>query len=308
MIEVRDLQKSYGDLLAVDRISFTACEGTVFGLLGPNGAGKSTTISCLSGLLKPTAGSVRVGGFDMSSDAVKAKASLGIVPQELAIYEDLSARENLSFWGAAYGLKGSKLKQRVEHVLNRIGLADRAGDLPKEYSGGMKRRLNFGCGLVHEPGILLLDEPTVGVDPQSREHLFELVREEKAKGTCVLYTTHYMEEAEKLCDELAIIDHGKIIASGTLNELRAEFGGNDIIQLSGSFDPPRVEQAVTELNGEVLSLDSGALLMAIKDGARNLPAILQGIGATGADIHDTRLSEPNLESLFLKLTGKELRA
>ncbi len=160
---------------------------------------------------------------------------MGIVPQELAIYEDLSARDNLAYWGAAYGLKGDRLKQRVDHVLNRIGLADRAGDLPKEYSGGMKRRLNFGCGLVHEPAVLLLDEPTVGVDPQSRERLFELVREEKAKGTCVLYTTHYMEEAEKLCDELAIIDHGKIIAAGTLNELRAEFGGNDIIQLSGSF-------------------------------------------------------------------------
>lgn len=308
MIEVKDLQKSYGDLVAVNRVSFSASEGTIFGLLGPNGAGKSTTISCLSGLLKPTAGSIKVGGFDMSSDAVKAKASLGIVPQELAIYEDLSARENLAFWGAAYGLKGAKLKQRVDHVLNRIGLTDRAGDLPKEYSGGMKRRLNFGCGLVHEPAILLLDEPTVGVDPQSRERLFDLVREEKAKGTCVLYTTHYMEEAEKLCDELAIIDHGKIIASGTLNELRDEFGGNDIIQLSGSFEPSRVEQVVAELNGEVLSLETDVLMLTIKDGARNLPAILQGISDTGADIHDTRLSEPNLESLFLKLTGKDLRA
>jgi ABC-2 type transport system ATP-binding protein len=308
LIEVRNLQKSYGDLVAVDRVSFSARAGTVFGLLGPNGAGKSTTISCLSGLLKPTGGSITVGGFDMSTKALKAKASLGIVPQELAIYEDLSARDNLRFWGAAYGLKGDKLKQRVEHVLNRIGLTDRAGDLPKEYSGGMKRRLNFGCGLVHEPGILLLDEPTVGVDPQSRERLFELVREEKAKGTCVLYTTHYMEEAEKLCDELAIIDHGKIIASGTLKELQAEFGGNDIIQLSGSFDPSRVEKAVSELNGEVLSLDTDVLMMTIREGARNLPAVLQAITATGADIYDTRLSEPNLESLFLKLTGKELRA
>ena len=308
MIEVRDLQKSYGDLVAVDRVSFSARAGKVFGLLGPNGAGKSTTISCLSGLLKPTAGSVSVGGFDVSSEAVKAKTSLGIVPQELAIYEDLSARENLAYWGAAYGLKGDKLKQRVDHVLGRIGLADRGGDLPKEYSGGMKRRLNFGCGLVHEPATLLLDEPTVGVDPQSREHLFELVREEKAKGTCVLYTTHYMEEAEKLCDELAIIDHGKIIASGTLNELRAEFGGNDIIQLSGSFDPARVEQAVTGLNGEVLSLANDTLMIAIRDGARNLSAILQSITDTGAEIRDTRLSEPNLESLFLKLTGKDLRA
>ena len=192
MFKVRDLQKSYGDLVAVNRVSFAAGAGTVFGLLGPNGAGKSTTISCLSGLLKPTAGSITIGGFDMTRDAVKAKASLGIVPQELAIYEDLSAQDNLAYWGAAYGLKGSRLKQRVAHVLNRIGLTDRASDLPKHYSGGMKRRLNFGCGLVHEPRTLLLDEPTVGVDPQSRERLFDLVREEKAKGTCVLYTTHYM--------------------------------------------------------------------------------------------------------------------
>ena len=308
MIEVRDLQKSYGDLIAVNRISFSAAAGTVFGLLGPNGAGKSTTISCLSGLLKPTAGTIRVGGFDLARDAVKAKSSLGIVPQELAIYEDLSARDNLTYWGAAYGLKGDRLKQRVDQVLNRIGLMDRAGDLPKQYSGGMKRRLNFGCGLVHEPAILLLDEPTVGVDPQSRERLFDLVREEKTKGTCVLYTTHYMEEAEKLCDELAIIDHGKIIAEGTLDELRAEFGGNDIIRLTGSFEPSSVEPVVAELNAGILSLTPEVLMIAISEGARVLPAVLQAISATGADIRDTRLSEPNLESLFLKLTGKELRA
>jgi ABC-2 type transport system ATP-binding protein len=292
----------------VDHVSFSACAGSVFGLLGPNGAGKSTTISCLSGLLKPTAGSISVGGFDLATHAVKAKVSLGIVPQELAIYEDLSARDNLAYWGAAYGLKGDGLKQRVEHVLNRIGLADRAGDLPKQYSGGMKRRLNFGCGLVHEPNVLLLDEPTVGVDPQSREHLFDLVREEKAKGTCVLYTTHYMEEAEKLCDELAIIDHGKIIASGTLEALRAEFGGNDIIRLSGSFERSRVEPVLAELEAELLSLTAEDLMITLRDGARNLPAVLQAIGGTGAEIRDTRLSEPNLESLFLKLTGKDLRA
>ena len=308
MIEVKDLQKSYGDLLAVDRVSFSAGAGIVFGLLGPNGAGKSTTISCLSGLLKPTAGSISINGFDINNAAVKAKASLGIVPQELAIYEDLSARDNLAYWGAAYGLKGDALKQRVDHVLNRIGLADRADELPKQYSGGMKRRLNFGCGLVHEPKILLLDEPTVGVDPQSRERLFDLVREEKAKGTCVLYTTHYMEEAEKLCDELAIIDHGKIIASGTLNSLRAEFGGNDLIQLSGTFVQERVEQAVADLGADILSISDEVVMIAISDGARNLPAVLAAITATDAEIHDTRLSEPNLESLFLKLTGKELRA
>ena len=308
MIEVRGLQKSYGEIIAVDRISFSAGVGSVFGLLGPNGAGKSTTISCLSGLLKPTTGSIMVNGHDLAIHAVRAKASLGIVPQELAIYEDLSARDNLTYWGAAYGLKGEPLKQRVAHVLNRIGLTDRASDLPKNYSGGMKRRLNFGCGLVHEPRVLLLDEPTVGVDPQSRERLFELVREEKAKGTCVLYTTHYMEEAEKLCDELAIIDHGRIIAGGTLGELRAEFGGKDIIQLSGSFEHSSVEPVLAQLNAEILSLSSEVLMITITDGARNLSSVLQAISATGADIRNTRLSEPNLESLFLKLTGKELRA
>ena len=309
MIEVKDLQKSYGDLLAVKGVSFTAKKGTVFGLLGPNGAGKSTTISCICGLFKPTAGSVTVNGFDIIKAATKAKASLGVVPQELAIYVDLSGRDNLSYWGAAYGLKGDKLKSRVDHVLDKIGLQDRAKDLPKNYSGGMKRRLNFGCGLVHEPKVLLLDEPTVGVDPQSRGRLFDLIREEKAKGTCVLYTTHYMEEAESLCDDLAIIDHGKIIAAGTLKELRAEVGERDVIHLSGTFDVPKVEKAIAKLKpaADVLTLSNDNLVLAIKGGAARLPEVLNAVSGTGADIRDTRLTEPNLESLFLKLTGKELR-
>ncbi|MDH3645737.1 MAG: ATP-binding cassette domain-containing protein [Gammaproteobacteria bacterium] len=308
MIKVRELQKSYGDFLAVKKISFSAGEATVFGLLGPNGAGKSTAINCISGLLKPTAGTIEVGGFNVVTQAVKAKTSLGIVPQELAIYEDLSATDNLNYWGAAYGLSGTKLKDRVTYVLDRIGLTDRAKDQPKNYSGGMKRRLNFGCGLVHEPGILLLDEPTVGVDPQSRERLFELVEEEKAKGTCVLYTTHYMEEAEKLCDELAIMDHGEIIAAGTLQELRAEVGEKDIIQLSGTFDVRKVEREVARLNADALVLDTETVMISVRDGAGSLQSFLNAIVATGAVIRDTRLSEPNLESLFLKLTGKELRA
>ena len=308
MIEVQNLQKSYGDLVAVNGISFSARKARVFGLLGPNGAGKSTAINCISGLLKPTAGSVAVGGYNVVTDPVKAKASLGIVPQELAIYEDLSASDNLAYWGAAYGLKGSKLKDRVAHVLERIGLTDRAKDLPKKYSGGMKRRLNFGCGLVHEPKVLLLDEPTVGVDPQSRERLFDLVEEEKAKGTCVLYTTHYMEEAEKLCDELAIMDHGEIIASGTLQELRSAVAEKDIIQLSGTFDIAKIEPEIKRVNAEVLSLTPESVMIAIEDGAGHLQAFLNAVGTTGAVIRDTRLSEPNLESLFLKLTGKDLRA
>ncbi|MCH8203436.1 MAG: ATP-binding cassette domain-containing protein [Proteobacteria bacterium] len=310
MIEVKDLQKSYGELLAVKGVSFTARKGSVFGLLGPNGAGKSTVISCICGLLKPTAGTVTVNGFDIVGEAKKAKRSLGVVPQELAIYEDFSARDNLAYWGAAYGLKGRELKSRVAYVLERIGLQDRAGELPKNYSGGLKRRLNFGCGLVHEPEILLLDEPTVGVDPQSRERLFNLVKEERDKGTCVLYTTHYMEEAENLCDELAIIDHGKIIAAGTLKDLRAQVGESDIIQLSGTFDPIAVEAAILGLaiDSEILVLSAGTLVLAIEEAAAQLPAVLQAVSSTEAEIRETRLSEPNLESLFLKLTGSELRA
>lgn len=310
MINVSKLQKSYGDLEAVKGVSFHARAGTVFGLLGPNGAGKSTTINCISGLFKPTAGTIMVNGFNISSQAIKAKTSLGVVPQELAIYEDLSAIDNLRYWGAAYGLSGKKLKKRVAHILDRIGLTDRARDLPKKYSGGMKRRLNFGCGLVHEPKVLLLDEPTVGVDPQSRGRLFDLVREERDKGTCVLYTTHYMEEAENLCDELAIIDHGKIIAAGTLKELRAEVGENDIIQLSGAFDVKKLKAVLANLKPapEVLSLSEGNLTLALKGAAKHLPEVLGAVSSTGAEIRESRLTEPNLESLFLKLTGKDLRA
>ena len=221
MIEVQGLRKQFGDLIAVDGVSFQAEPGKIFGLLGPNGAGKTTAISCISGLLKPNEGSVRILGHDVVTQGPESRRSLGVVPQELAIYEDLSARENLSYWGSAYGLRGANLKARCESVLERIGLADRAKEPVKNFSGGMQRRLNFGCAVVHEPQALLLDEPTVGVDPQSRVRLLDMVQEEAAKGTCVLYTTHYMEEAENLCSSLAILDHGKIIAAGTLSELRA---------------------------------------------------------------------------------------
>ena len=237
MITVSQLGKRYGDLVAVDDVSLTANAGEVFGLLGPNGAGKSTTIGCISGLLTPTSGRITVLGHDVVTDGHAARRQLGVVPQELALYEDLSARENLAYWGAAYGMRGDALKRRVLEVLERIGLADRAQEPVKRFSGGMKRRLNFGCGVVHQPKVLLLDEPTVGVDPQSRVRLLELVREEVATGTCVLYTTHYMEEAQDLCHRLAIIDHGKLLAMGTLDELRALIGERDLAAPLGTLRP-----------------------------------------------------------------------
>ncbi len=239
MLTVSHLTKRYGELLAVDDISFRAPEGAIFGLLGPNGAGKSTTIGCINGLLKPGAGNITVAGFDTGTQTREAKAAMGVVPQELALYDDLTARENLMYWGGAYGLRGAQLAQRADELLRRIGLADRPKDQVKKFSGGMKRRLNFACALLHRPKVLLLDEPTVGVDPQSRVALLDLVREEVQLGTCVLYTTHYMEEAEALCDRVGIIDHGHLIAQGTLGELRKLHGERDLLRLSGVFDPAR---------------------------------------------------------------------
>jgi len=308
MIDVHDLRKQYGDLVAVDGLTFNAPAGSIFGLLGPNGAGKSTAIGCISGLLTPTSGRISVLGHDVVRDSLAAKRQLGIVPQELALYEDLNAKDNLAYWGAAYGMSGDALKKRVLDVLDRIGLADRAKEPVKRYSGGMKRRLNFGCGIVHKPKVLLLDEPTVGVDPQSRVKLLELVREETRDGTCVLYTTHYMEEAQDLCDRLAIVDHGKLLAMGTLAELRRLIGERDIVRLSGQFEPQAARKALGTIEGaEVVSAEETTLRLTLEGASRRLPAILAAVTAAGGEIQETALSQPSLEALFIKLTGRALR-
>ena len=308
MIDVQGLRKQYGDLVAVNDVSFRAEPGAIFGLLGPNGAGKTTVIGCISGLLRPDAGRVRVLGHDVATDGRAARATLGVVPQELALYDDLSARENLRYWGAAYGLRGGPLEQRVQEVLANIELADRAKEPVKRFSGGMKRRLNFGCAMVHAPRALLLDEPTVGVDPQSRVRLLEMVRDEARKGTCVLYTTHYMEEAEGLCDQLAIIDHGRIIAQGTLPELRAMVGERDLLRFVGRFEPGTVREALSHLEGvEVVQVEPSTVTLAMRDATRKLSTTLALLSEVGAELHETTLTQPNLESLFIKLTGKELR-
>ncbi len=312
MLVVEHLVKHYGDFVAVDDVSFEAKPGSIFGLLGPNGAGKSTAINCISGLLAPTAGRIVVGGHDVIKDGKAARRSLGIVPQELALYEDLPAVENLRYWGKAYGLRGRALEDRVAAVLESIGLVDRARDLPKTFSGGMKRRLNFGCGVVHEPKVLLLDEPTVGVDPQSRARLFELVDAVRDAGACVLYTTHYMEEAERFCDSLAIIDRGKLIAAGTVGELKAQLGARDALQLSGSFPTEATRTAVAALAAdladlEILSITGDALVLTLSSASLHLPKIFAAITDAGGSVSETSLRSPNLETLFLLLTGKELR-
>ena len=308
MIDVQALRKEYDGLVAVDDVTFSARPGEIFGLLGPNGAGKSTTIGCISGLLAPTGGRVHVQAHDVAREPRAAKSRMGIVPQEVALYEDLPAEENLRFWGEAYGLKGALLAERVRTVLETVGLLDRADDKVETFSGGMKRRLNFGCGIVHQPEVLLLDEPTVGVDPQSRVRLLDLVREQAAAGVCVLYTTHYMEEAEALCDRLAILDHGQIIAAGTLEELRGSMGERDLVRLTGTLDPEGVREAVRTLEGvEVVAAGPEQVALAVTGASRRLPEILTKVTATGAAVRETTVTRPSLESVFIRLTGKELR-
>jgi ABC-2 type transport system ATP-binding protein len=307
-ITVQDLVKRYGDFLAVDRVSFSARGGEIFGLLGPNGAGKSTTLGCICGLHDASSGRVSVLGHDVATEPGAAKAALGVVPQELALYEDMSARENLAFWASAYRMPRREAEARVAEVLAAVGLGDRAKEPVQKYSGGMKRRLNFACGIVHRPKVLLLDEPTVGVDPQSRVRILELVREEARRGTCVLYTTHYMEEAEALCDRLAILDHGKVIAQGTLAELRAILGERDLLRLLGTFEPASAAQALESVAGiEILQSTPEQLVLALPEASRRLPAVFAALSTAGADVRETTLSQPSLESLFIRLTGKELR-
>lgn len=308
MIKIQDLKKTYGDVVALEGISLGAQAGQIYGLLGPNGAGKSTTIGCLSGLVKPSSGSASLDGHDIQRAPASAKSVLGVVPQELALYEDLSARDNLRYWGAAYGMRGKALDDRVTEVLDQIELSDRAKEPVKQFSGGMQRRLNFGCAIVHRPKILLLDEPTVGVDPQSRRKLLGLVRELADTGTCVLYTTHYMEEAQELCDRLAVIDHGQLIAEGTLAELRESLGGRDLLRLSGSFKADGIKAALAPFEEtEVVSVDEQSLLLRMVGASRQLPALFGALSAADMHVAETTLTQPNLESLFIQLTGRELR-
>jgi ABC-2 type transport system ATP-binding protein len=308
MIEVEQLRKSYGESIAVDGVSFVARPGEIFGLLGPNGAGKTTTIGCICGLLVPSAGHVRVMGHDVVREGTAARAKLGVVPQEIALYDDMSARENLDYWGGAQGMRNPKLRERIQQVLELTGLQDRAREPVKQFSGGMKRRLNFACGVLHSPSVLLLDEPTVGVDPQSRVHLLDLVRAEAQAGTCVVYTTHYMEEAEALCDQLAIMDHGKVIAAGTLTELRSMLAERDLLKLTGFFTPQAARAAMEQIDSmEILQAEESLLLLSLPGASQKLPAIFAALASAGAEIRGTTLTQPSLESLFIKLTGKDLR-
>ena len=308
ILECRDLRKSFGDLVAVSGISFHIAEGETYGLLGPNGAGKTTTISMICGLLEGDGGEVLIDGVSLTPTSVAVKAGIGYVPQELAIYPDLTARENLRFFARLYGMGRKEANGRIDEILEITGLAERADDMSKEYSGGMKRRLNIGIGLLHHPRLLVLDEPTVGVDPQSRNAILESVERLADEGVAVLYTTHYMEEAERLCDRVGIVDLGELKAEGTRQELVRLVGEHDQVQLAATGDLSAGARVIAEIGAvrEASVRDGGIDL--IVDEARNvLPDILARTAAAGVSVRSVEVKEPDLEAVFLHLTGKALR-
>jgi ABC-2 type transport system ATP-binding protein len=336
IVTVTDLVKNFGDNTAVDGVSFAICEGEVFGLLGPNGAGKTTTISMISCLLSPTSGEVVVDGASVLTDPGKVKRALGVVPQDIALYPTLTAVENLRFWARMYGLSGKVLEERVADALTLADLADRAKEPIEKYSGGMKRRINIAAGIMHHPRVLIMDEPTVGIDPQSRNHILETVKDLNRRGMTVIYTSHYMEEVEFLCDRVGIMDRGKLIALGTIDELKRLVGDENVISVRVNELPAGALEALRALPGvssvsvaahaadaedaheaeapvdapadaeaavetgttvEVLSRDAGVVIA----------SVVTALTGSGARVTSIDVREPNLESVFLHLTGKSLR-
>jgi ABC-2 type transport system ATP-binding protein len=307
MIGVQNLSKRFGELRAVDRISFEVAPGELFGLLGPNGAGKTTTISMVSGLLRPEEGTVTLGEYNLWESPRQAKRLLGLVPQEVALYEEFSARENLFFWGGLYGVARAELKTNVDEILQRVGLAERAREPVSRYSGGMKRRLNLVIGLVHRPKVLLLDEPTVGIDPQARNAILEIIHDIARQGTTILFTTHHLEEAEKLCDRIAIMDHGQILQTGSVRELAKVVGDRDVITLRGRFSAGQIQQCLEHEPVSVLSTSEHVATLHLVSENYGLASLVGRLGQAGIELADVSVQKPTLESVFLKLTGKELR-
>ena len=302
------LTRRFGDRTAVDDVSFFVDPGETYGLLGPNGAGKTTTIRMVCGLLHRDGGSITIAGEPQSERKTAAKQFVGYVPQDVALYPDLTAAENLRFFGRLYRLRGKELAGRVAEVLDLVGLADRAGDKIESFSGGMRRRLNIGAGLLHRPRLLVLDEPTVGVDPQSRHAILESVHTLGSMGMAVLYTTHYMEEAQRLCDRIAIMDHGRLVAEGTHRELVARVAEHDRIELSASGDLEALRLALVGLIGIAsATVSENRMHILARDARSLLPRVLDMASGSGAAVNSVEVIEPDLEAVFLHLTGTALR-
>ncbi|PRO42936.1 ABC transporter ATP-binding protein [Bacillus sp. LLTC93] len=313
MLIVNDIKKNYEDKQVLKGVSFHLKKGESFGLLGPNGAGKSTLISIMTGLIRATSGTVTIGGKDLNKETKHAQQLIGIVPQEIALYFHLTAKENLMFWGRMYGLTGKELKSRVQETLELIGLEDRANDKVKVFSGGMKRRVNIGCAILHRPKLLIMDEPTVGIDPQSRNHILETVRTLNSEGLTIIYTSHYMEEVEYLCERMAIMDHGSIIAMGNQRELSELVGNQREIIFTikcehGQNEIDRVRQYIHEYDPIKEILVQGNQIKIFDQHPQQLLSrLIQGVTALNVQIISAEIIEPNLENVFLYLTSKKLR-
>lgn len=306
-LNVEDLSKAFGSLKAVAGVGFHVEAGEIYGLLGPNGAGKTTTISMVSGLLKPDSGRVEVDGKEFWSNPAAAQRKTGVVPQEIALYEELTGRENLEFWGRLAGLTGSKARARASELLESLNLTERGKDPIKKYSGGMKRRINLGCALMHRPRLLLLDEPTVGIDPQARANILGFIRGLVDDGTAVLYTTHYLEEAEELCNRIGIIDHGRILAEGKLDELRKRLGGDQVFVLEGEFEG--VNHADWPGFGDHFQViqETDQQLTLTPRTERHPSDCLRELLELPITVENATVKKPTLNDLFLQLTGRELR-
>lgn len=313
MVSVKNIFRKFGNVEALKGISFQIEKGEIYGLLGPNGAGKTTTISILSTLTQPDSGEVFINGLDLSKDSQKIKKIIGVVPQEIALYQELSAYDNLIFWGGLYSIPSVKLKEKVNEILKLVGLFERKDDKIKTYSGGMKRRINIASALLHSPEIIFMDEPTVGIDPQSRNLIYEVIEKLNSRGMTMIYTTHYMEEAERLCKRIGIIDNGKIVAQGTLDELRAQTDSKPsiLIKVDGTINENTVRDFTKEESAETpgtsFSFKDNTLRFFSSDVNTDLPRLINRLSKYGLKINEVGMHRATLESIFLSLTGKELR-
>ncbi len=307
MLKLTHLSKSFDSIKAVNDIDLEVKKGEIFGLLGPNGAGKTTVISMIAALLKPDAGKIHIDSLDLDTSLRKIKKMMGVVPQEMAFYEELTAKENLLFWGKLQGVSKKILDDRIRFYLEKTGLLGRENDPLKKYSGGMKRRINLIIGLIHQPKLLLLDEPTIGIDIQTRLNIYEIIKEASSQETTILLTTHNLQEAEELCHRIGIMDQGKILAEGTLKELINIVGEKDIVLISGNFSADKGQKILNAFKDtSVISLEDGKIIMSL-EASKKIPLLLQSFFKEGISIDDVSIKQPNLESVFLKLTGKELR-
>lgn len=308
LLRAHELSKRFGNIQAVDRVSFEVRGGEIYGLLGPNGAGKTTSISMICGLLRPESGDVYIAEKDLWNAPQESRRIMGVVPQEIALYEELSGRENLEFWGRIAGLSARDAKTRAGELLEALSLVDRANDAVKKYSGGMKRRINLGCALMHRPKLLLLDEPTVGIDPQARQNILEFIRRLVAEGLAILYTTHYLEEAETLCARIGIIDHGRLLAEGTLAELQRRLGNDQIFVLEADLtrtDPENWPGFRERFR--IMQRTERQLIVAAHGPNGDAAEALKALLAAPVRVENVTVKRPTLNDVFLQLTGRDLR-